>query len=148
MFWEREKDSVQFFLILTEYCYINWNVWWKYVQYLQSKWLKRVNKGGLIVVNTSKTKKLTGEFFCTVEAFQVKSTTWHTNKCLGAQIKAPSGEVGIQCPTPTAPACYRYILILCSRRDYWWHYKGESMAHNSLAAGRKPLHNISQGTLT
>lgn len=85
--------------------------------------------------------------------------TWHKSKYLGVHIKAfLKGEAGIQCPIQHVKdySCavqhslwiYRYILILYSRRDYWWHYKGESVIHNSLAAGRKPLHNIGQGTLT
>lgn len=54
-----------------------------------------------MVVITSKTKRLTGEFFCTVEAFQVSSMSWHKNKYLGVHIKPfLRGEAVILCPKP------------------------------------------------
>lgn len=92
----KRKGQCTVFSDLHRVLYINWNDWSKHVQYLQVNCLRRINKG---VVYSSKTKRLPGEFFCTVEAFQVNSTTWHKNKYLGIQMKAfLRGEASIQCP--------------------------------------------------
>lgn len=40
---------------------------------------------------------------------------------------------------------YRYYVVELVALG---HCKDDSMVHNSLAAGKKPLHDISRGTLT